>query len=208
MNSINDPEDPRLLRIHEQRLIARDIDQLLGICELALLDGHVDQNEAESILAWLNRHRGCTDTWPACVLYDRLHTMLADGRLDDDEQRDLLSLIMSIASPRDNSGDVVPAQLPINIPAPPVLFEDRNFCFTGVFDFGSRADCQSAVERLGGISAKGITKKLHYLVIGSVGSEVWKHTSFGSKITKAIAYREAGAKLAIISEQHWVAHLR
>lgn len=208
MDQITDPEDTRLLRIHEKRLIARDIDQLLGICELALLDGHVDQSEAESILAWLNRHRTCTDTWPACVLYDRLHAMLADGNLDDDEQRDLLSLIMSIASPRDNAGDVVPAQLPINDPAPAVIFADRNFCFTGVFDFGGRADCQAAVERLGGMPAKGVTKKLHYLVIGSVGSEVWKHTSFGTKITKAMAYREAGVPLAIISEEHWVAHLK
>ena len=99
MAPINDPGDPRLLHIHAERLIRRDIDQLLGVCEFALQDGHIDQGEAEAILTWLNNHMASLDTWPASVLYDRLRTMLADGVLDDDEQGDLLGLVMSIAKP-------------------------------------------------------------------------------------------------------------
>lgn len=200
---IDDPEDPRLLKINSTRLISRDIDQLLGICEFAMQDGHIDQGEAEAILAWLNNHTTCLDTWPANVLYDRLRTMLADGVMDDDEQRDLLGIVMSISRPRTDSGILAPSTLPIDVPSPEIIFEQRSFCFTGVFDFGPRALCQSAVTERGGIAAPGITRKLHYLVIGNIGSEVWKHSSFGNKIAKAVEYREAGVPLAIISEGHW-----
>lgn len=206
-NPIDNPEDPRLLKIHTDRLIKRDIDQLLGICEFALQDGHIDQDEAKSILSWLHDHSLCLDTWPANVLFDRLRTMLADNKLDAEEQHDLLSLIMAIVKPRSNHDERLPATLPVNLPEPSIVFPDRSFCFTGIFDFGSRADCQEAVAKLGGIPAKGITKKLHYLVIGSVASEVWSHTSFGNKIAKAIEYRNTGVSLAIVTEQHWVKHL-
>lgn len=207
MNEL-DPEDPQLLYLHADRLIKRDIDQLLGICEFALQDGHIDQGEASAILAWLNNHRTCLDTWPANVLFDRLRTMLADGILDDEEQGELLSLVMNIARPRNSQGNISPSSLPLDQPAPSVVFDNRSFCFTGVFDFGPRATCQAAVVERGGIAASGITKKLHYLVIGNIGSEVWKHTSFGNKIAKAVEYRDAGAKLFIISEDHWVANLK
>lgn len=205
---IDDPEDPRLQRMHAERLVQRDIDQLLGICEFALQDGCIDQTEAETILAWLNSRKACLDTWPASVLYDRLRVMLRDGVLDDDEQRDLLGLVMSIARPPSAAGTVAPSSLPINNPPPTIIIPERSFCFTGVFDFGTRAECQSAIQQLGGVISNGVTKKLHYLVIGNVGSEVWKHTSFGLKIAKAVDYRENGAPLVIVSEGHWVAHLR
>lgn len=199
----NDPEDPVLQRVHAKRLITRDIDQMLGICEFALQDGCIDSHEAEAILDWLSNHRSCLDTWPANVLFERLRAMLADHTLDDDEQRDLLDLVISITRPRDQSGDLAPSSLPLDTPQPELRFSNRSFCFTGVFDFGSRLDCHAAVEARGGIAAKGVTKKLHYLVIGNIGSEVWKHTSFGAKIAKAIDYRDAGAPLAIICENHW-----
>lgn len=204
---MNNPEDPSLMRIHADRLIRRDIDQLLGICEFALLDGHIDQIEAESILAWLNGHRACLDTWPANVLYDRLRTMLADGVLDGEEQRDLLGIVMSIAKPRTEAGIIAPSSLPIDTPPPELRFAQRSFCFTGVFDFGPRAKCHEAVIARGGIAADSITKKLHYLVIGNIGSEVWKHSSFGTKIAKAVNYRDSGVPLAIVSEDYWVSRL-
>lgn len=204
----NDPEDPRILRFQTERLIKRDIDQLLGICEFALQDGHIDQGEAVAILNWLKSHSASLDTWPASVLYDRLSGMLSDNVLDDEEQGELLSLVMNIARPRDNAGHVVPTLLPINTPAPEIVFEDRSFCFTGVFDFGPRAKCQEAIALRNGIAAPGVTKKLHYLVIGNIGSEAWRHTSFGAKIAKAVEYRESGVPIIIVSEEHWVTQLR
>ncbi|MEP7073420.1 MAG: hypothetical protein ABI727_04485 [Nitrosospira sp.] len=203
---IDDPQDPRLLRIHADRLIERDITQLTGLCEASLQDGHVSQEEAENILAFLDRHRACLDTWPANTLYTRLRKMLADGILDREEERDLLGLIMNIGRPRDNDDLIIPS-LPIDDPAPDIIFDSRTFCFTGVFDYGPRNECLETVTQRGGIAAKGVTKKLHYLVIGNIGSEVWKHTSFGLKIAKAVSYREAGVPIAIIAEPHWKMHV-
>ncbi|MCL2656126.1 MAG: BRCT domain-containing protein [Betaproteobacteria bacterium] len=208
--SINqhDPEDPRLMRLHAKRLVERDINQLLGICEFTLQDGHISQDDAESILEWLNNHRACLGTWPANVLFDRLHRMLSDGVLDDDEQGELLGLVMNIARPRTDDGLIVPTALPLTSPAPKVVFKGRSFCFTGVFDFGSRANCQAAVAARGGIPQRGINRNLHYLVIGNIGTKAWKHTSFGEKIAKAVEYRNRGIPLAIIAEPHWVSQLR
>lgn len=208
MSYTYDPEDKALLKINAKRLIARDIDQLLGICEFALQDGTIDQVEAFAILDWLRSHRLSLDSWPANVLYERLSQMLGDGVLDIDEQRDLLDIVMAIARPRTSTGIVVPTGLPINEPQPAIVFEAHSFCFTGVFNFGKRDDCQGAIIERGGEVAKAITKKLHYLVIGNIGSEVWKHSSFGLKIAKAVEYRDAGAPVAIVSEQHWAASLK
>lgn len=208
MRQIDDPEDPRLPRIHAARLIKRDIDQLLGICEFALQDGHIDQSEAESILAWLNAHPACLDTWPANVLYDRLCETLADGVLDEEEQRDLLGTVLSITRPRTEDCRAQASTLPIDTPPPKIVFAGKTFCLTGVFDYGPRAKCQAAILERGGIPNVRITKRLHYLVIGNIGSEMWRHSSFGSKIAKAMAYRKAGESLAIISEKYWAEHLK
>lgn len=207
MREIDGPDDPLLLKIHAKRLISRDIDQLLGICEFALQDGAIDPDEARAIAAWLENHPACLETWPASLLYERLRSMLADGAIDDQEQGELLGLILQLVGPRHATGGNAPSPLPINAPPPLILFPDRCFCFTGVFDYGPRKHCIEAVSARGALTIPSITKKLDYLVIGNIGSEVWKHSSFGDKIQKAIEYRERGGRLAIISETHWCSAL-
>lgn len=207
MHDLNDPEDPQLLRVHAKRLIARDIDKLTGICEFALQDGVIEQSEAEAILHWMRQNPHCLDTWPVNVLYDRLTAMLADGVLDPDEQGELLGLVLSFARPRTDDGLAIATTLPLDAPPPAIVFPGRSYCFTGVFQFGTRAQCQAAVTARDGLIAAGITRKLDYLVIGNIGSEVWKHSTFGLKIAKAVEYREQGRPLAIISEEHWVSQL-
>lgn len=207
IEKIMDPEDPRLLKIHAERLIERDITRLTAVCEFSLQDGHISQDEAKKILVWLNINHACLNTWPANILYDRLRLMLSDGVLDSEEEQDLLSLVTNIGRPRTRNGLIVPS-LPIDDPAPEIVFESRSFCFSGVFDYGSRNDCLTTITQRGGIAAKTVTKKLHYLVIGNVGSEVWKHTSFGLKIEKAVGYRDSGVPIAIISENHWTAQIK
>lgn len=48
---------------------------------------------------------------------------------------------------------------------------------------------------------------LHGLVAGVLGSAEWAHSSFGRKIEKAVAYRDKGYGVEIISEQRWLAAL-
>lgn len=202
-----EPNDYALRSIHADRIVKRQIDELIGLAKGALLDGKVEQHEADGILAWLHGNVECLDSWPASVLYDRMRAMLADGVLDQDEAGELLGLLMQIAAPAGLGAAPAPSSLPLTAPAPEILYPGRSFCFTGVFEFGSRADCHEAVLAHGGEPAKGVTKKLNYLVIGSVGSDFWRHSSFGTKILKAAQYCEEGAGIAIVSEAYWVTRL-
>lgn len=199
--------DMALLQIQHDRVLKRQVNELIGLAKGALLDGVVNQLEAEGIYAWLNGNADCLDEWPVSVLYDRLRGMLADGRLDETESQELMGLLMQIAAPSGAADSVAPTTLPLTVPPPPVIHRGRRFCFTGVFEFGSRAQCHQAVLERGGEPLKAVTMDLDYLVIGAVGTETWRHSSFGTKIMKAAQYREAGAPLAIIAEPYWVSRL-
>ena len=55
--------------------------------------------------------------------------------------------------------------------------------------------------------ASGISKKVHYLVVGEIGNEQWLHSTYGTKIKRAVELREEGHPIAIISEKHWQASM-
>lgn len=43
--------------------------------------------------------------------------------------------------------------------------------------------------------------------VGCIGSDEWRHGSFGTKIEKAAEYRRSGVPLFIISEDVWAGSL-
>ena len=77
------------------------------------------------------------------------------------------------------------------------------FVFTGIMAYGPRKDCQALIEARGALIGGGVSKKVHYLVVGSVGNEQWRHSTYGTKIMKAVELRDAGAPIAIVGESHW-----
>lgn len=130
--------------------------------------------------------------------------MLSDGVLDDDEAKELMSILQQISGESSELGEVAKtASLPIDNPAPSLTFQGKSFLFTGTCAFGTRKQCQAAVESLGGTNAKGVTKSLDYLVLGTYVTDSWVHETFGRKIEKAMEYRNTGVPLCIITEEHW-----
>jgi NAD-dependent DNA ligase len=129
--------------------------------------------------------------------------------VDDAEREDLLYFLQKMVGPdHGQHGDVnVATRLPIDEPAPALVFAGSEFVFTGRFIWGTRDACQQAVEQRGGTSGSNITKRTAFLVLGDLGSRDWVHTSFGRKIQKAVEYRDLGVPLAVVDERHWVAHL-
>ena len=115
----------------------------------------IEENEARGIYSWLKSNALCLNTWPANVLFRRLQEMFADNRIDEEESGELLGLLMQIAAPDGRAGSVAPTTLPLTSPAPEIVFQGKSFCFTGVFEFGSRAECHHAVITKGGEPAKG-----------------------------------------------------
>lgn len=183
----------------------RQIDELIGLCKGVLLDGAVSKNEADGLLNWLETNKAAANSWPGNALYARLQRALADGHLDADEERELLGIIMQTVAPAPQSEAPInqSTALPLDHPPPPIVFDSRTFCFTGQFASGSRQWCEQQVLARGGIPKSSITKKLHYLVIGEIGSRDWLHSTHGRKIESAMTLKQAGADLLIIGERHW-----
>lgn len=200
---------PLNVRYRGQAVLGRQMDELIGVVKGVLADGVVCQQEVEFLLRWLETNRSVANEWPAKVLYPRIVAAMADGHLDADEEADIMTLLLQAVGGNQvpNQDDSVAAShstaLPLNDPTPAVQAPGHSFCFTGRFASGSRTWCESMVKERGGIAVPTITKKLNFLVIGEIGSRDWLHSTFGTKIQKAVGYRDAGMPIQIINEKHW-----
>jgi NAD-dependent DNA ligase len=188
---------------------ARQINELIGLVKGVTADGSVDQSEVEFLLRWLESNKGSLDQWPAKAIYPRLKAALSDGHLDDAEEEEIHALLeATIAENPETARAAAPVEIPFTEPVPEIQFANRSFCFTGRFQSGSRSWCVSQIIARGGMSTSKIDRKLHYLIVGDIGSGDWFHGKHGRKIVRALKHIEAGAGIAILSEQHWFEQLK
>ncbi|WP_338490413.1 BRCT domain-containing protein [Pseudomonas trivialis] len=194
---------------HKARIDRRSADALVGITAGLTADGKINQLEAEFLKSWIEIHLIHLEDPVVNILYQRLADMLSDGVLDEDESIELLETLhqfagFSVGAPQRTTNV---SRLPLNDPVPDLAWPDRVFLFTGVMAYGPRKDCESLVLERGGMIGNSVNKKLHFLVVGSIGNEQWLHSSYGTKIKKAVELRNSGVPIAIISENHWTQEL-
>ena len=200
------PLDP-FMQYNKKQVHDRQIDTLIGVAKGIIADGVVNQQEAEYLQDWLALNRLTIQDNPFFhCLFDRVSTMLEDDVLDPEEQVDLFAALHSVAGERSVGGEFMKTpKLPVDQPAPAIVFRDRRFLFTGTCAFGTRRQCEAEVEKLGGVIQRGLNMSLDYLVLGSYVTPSWKHETYGTKIEKAMQYRdERSLPLAIVTEAHWV----
>ncbi|WP_170968980.1 BRCT domain-containing protein, partial [Pseudomonas viridiflava] len=139
------------------------------------------------------------------ILFRRLNDMLSDGILSAEESEDLMLLLKQFTgiAPASNAPALRVSSLPLNDPLPIIDWSDRTFMLTGTMAYGPRKSCESLIVERGGLIGAGVSKKVHYLIVGSVGNEQWLHSSYGTKIKRAVELRESGIPIAIVSEEHW-----
>ena len=192
------------VQFNRKNIDDRQIDTLIGISKGLVADGVVNQAEAEFLMSWLIQSRQASSNPIVMNLLQKVQQMLQDGVLDPDESSELLTIMQNISGESSEIGELgKPASLPLDIPQPDLIFKERSFLLTGTFAFGTRNDCRSVIESMGGRNASSVTKKLDYLILGSYVTDSWIHETFGRKIEKAMEYRGKGAPVAIISEKHW-----
>lgn len=186
------------------RLRDRQIDELMGMAHGIIADGTVNKLEADYLYKWLVANQSVCENPLVGRLAQRIGIYLSDGVLDDEEAADLHNTLEQFAGGEFELGELLKATtLPVDEPAPPIVFEGKSFCFTGTFGYGSRKDCEAAVGERGGI-AGSLKRSTDYLVIGVYATDSWAHSSYGRKIEKALENRSAGSKIAIVHEPSWV----
>lgn len=189
------------------RMNRRSADMLLGVAAGIVADGVVTQQEALFLQQWMESQLAHLEDPVINLLYQRIDLMLQDGMLDPEESAELLDTLrgfagLSAAAPTAQTF-TASNSLPLNQPEPDIAWDGRVFVFTGVMAFGPRKECERLVRERGGAIGAGVSKKVDYLVIGSIGNAQWRHSSYGAKIIRAVELREEGIPIAIIGEELW-----
>jgi hypothetical protein len=150
---------------------------------------------ADQVLAWLGDVRQFA---PAALAFDWLMQLVesSEPRYHDFAVETMIKGF----TPADFAPRQETVALPSQAAPQAVSLGNASFLFTGKMATMPRKDAESAVTQAGGVVAAGVTKKLHYLVIGDEGSPLYSGGRKGDKQTKAEDLNTAGANIRIISE--------
>lgn len=192
---------------NQSRVDRRSADALVGVAAGLIADGTINQAEAQFLKGWLHTNLAHLDDPVINLLFKRVQEMLSDGVLDTDESSELFDILRQFSGlglvEEGKQAFVASNQLPFTKPSPMVEFDGKVFVFTGTMAYGPRKVVTELATQSGATVAKGVSGKVDYLVVGSIGNDQWLHATYGLKIIEAVKLREAGQGIAIVGEDHF-----
>lgn len=207
VSTIDKDEDgqPLNLYVNRERRVDRDVNELLGLAKGLIADARLLDAEVVALAQWLHSHPDAVASWPVSVLAQRLTRVVQDGLIDEVERAELKDLLEQVCGERPNVAVAMgmATRLAFDNPAPTIHFHGRSFACTGKFLFGTRRVCQAAIEERGGVFKQAVYSDTEYLVVGTVASRDWAHSTYGRKVEQALEFKQHGAPIAIVSEEHW-----
>ena len=184
-----------------------DLQVLQGICHGILADGVVDDDEVIALDKWLKENAYLASYYPYDEIRSLVATVLEDGIIDDDERRQLLAYFNEFVNLNDKqltqtineqiAGVSINGICSVN---PQLVFEGKNFCFTGVSKRAKRSDIEKQVLSLGGTFHGNVIKNTDYLIIGDGGNPCWAYACYGRKVETAVNLRKQGHQITLVNE--------
>ena len=111
------------IRYREHEIGERHLDTLIGLAKGVAADGVITTAEAEVLLTWLVQS---TATMEHPITQNLLHIVsgvLEDGVVDEDESKELISVLDKLTGGRTELGELAKATtLPLDDPAPVIDF--------------------------------------------------------------------------------------
>lgn len=193
--------------IQEQSRVEQGLAEMIGVIRGIIADGLVSLDEARRLTEWTREHPQVAARWPANMLARRLETIVRDGRLDARERDHLEAILGHLAGNPGRAGLALATDLPVDDPEPEVVFEARTFVFAGEMAYGPRRACEREVMELGASCERTVSRRTDYLVLGTLSAADWAQEGYGAQVDDVVQLRRRGARIAIISEEHWAAAL-
>lgn len=186
--------------------VTSDMQRLQGIVAGIAADGIITREELDGLSEWMDEHSHLRTCWPYDEIEALIVAVLKDGRVDENEQRELLEFFGEFAAHVGHRA-IGPAEgsekkliTGVCAVCPDIVIPDRLFCFTGRSKRCSRDELAGLVTRKGGRFSKSLVKEADFLVIGADGNPCWAFACYGRKVEMAVNYRKQGCRLLIVHE--------
>lgn len=183
-----------------------DMQKLHAIMAGIGADGVITTEELKGLMVWLDDHEHLKTCWPYDEVQSMILGVLDDKKIDSEEHKMLMNFFGEFISIFDNKTIVNPAVtdgsniVGLCAVCPEISFRDAVFCLTGSSHKYKRSDFEELITSLGGTAANTVSKKVHYLVVGSDGNPCWAYACYGRKVEKAIELRRQGHRILIVHE--------
>lgn len=187
-------------------IITADLQRLHAILGGIIADGIISEDELNALSEWLAEHEHLRSCWPYDEVDSLITSVMADQKIDEQEHQMLMNFFSEFILTLDDNTINNPLSeeqktlVGICAACPEINFEGSTFCFTGASNKYTRSGFNSLVAELGGISAKHVSKKVNYLVIGAEGNPCWAYACYGRKVEEAVKLRKEGITLLIVHE--------
>lgn len=184
-----------------------DMQRLHSLVAAIGSDGQVSVDELCGLADWLLENEHLKTCWPYDEIESLVSGVLEDGKIVPAEHAMLMAFFgefvsvldsKTIVSPPDRKGAAVIGLCAV---APEIRFPDSVFCLTGPSHKYSRQEFAAVVANRGGTAVGGVSKKVHYLVIGADGNPCWVYACYGRKVERAVELRKAGHPIVIVHEK-------
>lgn len=185
--------------------VTADIQRLQGILAGIIADGVVTEVETRQLASWIGNWESLKTVWPYAEIDSVLTSVLADGRVDAEEQAMLLDLFTEFSAIETNAAhprERVSTKTIAGICAcdPVIDFDARTFCFTGKSERCDRNTFAGLIEQQGAVFQPRVNKGLHYLIVGAAGNPSWSYSCYGRKVEQAATLRQSGHPILIVHE--------
>lgn len=190
-------------------IITCGLQELQGIFHGILADNQISNEELLNLNSWLENNSFLCGYYPYDEVYSLLNDLLSSEFINT-ESINMLKVFFnefidsSISSnidfktieelKNDYSITGICAKNPV------LIFENKNFCFTGTSSKTTRQGFKNIVSSLGGNAKNTVSSKTDYLIIGDEGNPCWAYSCYGRKVEQAINIRKKGGKTLIIHE--------
>jgi hypothetical protein len=182
-----------------------DMQRLHGLLAGIGADGTVNEDELKGLRDWMDAAENLKGTWPYDEVESIVTQVLADGRIDDEEQKFLVAFTQNFLG--STNGLILESPYEEDLirhgicaMQPEVTFEGKLFCVTGSSPRVSRRELEAVVAQLGGKPHPRVVKNLDYLIVAAERSLCWAFSCYGRKVEAAMALRKMGARLTIVHE--------
>lgn len=170
-----------------ETLALQELSSLIGgIIE----DGVITDSELYYLSSWMESHTDLQGNVPFDRIFSALDKVFEDGIVTEEELAELKELFTDFVDPVKNR----------------CCREDissicgKHVVLTGDFDYGTKSEVFSLVEKAGGVNDSGVKKTTDFVVVGAKGSEAWKTGNYGNKIEKAMQLQQKGSNIKIVEE--------